>query len=74
MPGLDAQRDRKPSAAALRAAMTAAIAWFVFPGVVLLIAATVGLLAERAARTALPDALLAPAGACLCAVAALGRP
>ena len=42
-----------------------AIAWVGFPLVFYLVTAGLGLLAERAARTELPDALLAPVGFCL---------
>jgi hypothetical protein len=45
--------------------MTEAVAWIVFPLVFHLVATGIGLLAERAARIEVPDALLAPTGACL---------
>jgi hypothetical protein len=48
------------------------IAWVCFPLVFYVVAAGVGLLAERAARLELPDALLAPAGACLSLLVVLG--
>jgi len=48
------------------------IAWAVFPLVFYLVAAGIGLLAERVARLDLPDALLAPVGACLSLLIALG--
>jgi hypothetical protein len=46
--------------------MTELVAWVLFPLVFFAIATGVGLLGETAARIALPDALLAPVGACLC--------
>jgi hypothetical protein len=48
------------------------VAWVVFPLVFYLVAAGIGLLAERVARLDLPDALLAPVGACLALLIALG--
>jgi hypothetical protein len=42
-----------------------AIAWVGFPLVFYVVAVGIGLLAERLARNELPDALLAPVGACL---------
>jgi hypothetical protein len=45
-----------------------AVAWVVFPLVFYVVAAGIGLLAERVARTELPDALLAPVGTCLAIV------
>jgi hypothetical protein len=45
--------------------MTEVVAWILFPLVFHLVASGLGLLAERAARVELPDALLAPTGACL---------
>jgi len=48
-----------------------AVAWLVLPLVFYLIAAGLGLLAERLARVELPDALLAPLGACLAIVLVL---
>jgi hypothetical protein len=51
--------------------MTTAVAWIVFPVVVYLVAAGVGLLVEWVARTRLPDGLLAPTGACLAVVVVL---
>jgi hypothetical protein len=47
------------------------VAWTVFPLVVYLVAAGLGLLAESVARTRLPDGLLAPTGACLAIVVVL---
>jgi hypothetical protein len=51
--------------------MTEVVAWILFPLVFHLVATGIGLLAERVARVELPDALLAPAGACLGIVIAL---
>jgi hypothetical protein len=48
------------------------VAWVVFPVVFYLLAAGLGLVAERVARLELPDALLAPVGACLALLIALG--
>src|ERR671931_2349 len=46
--------------------MTELVAWVLFPLVFFALATGVGLLAETLARFELPDALLAPVGACLC--------